>query len=258
MWCKNGEKTLRYVLPRIDKIMSTVNQKIIADDHSIDRTADIVKEYGWDVYSNKGEGLSDNANTALEHVKSDRFCTFEQDVLPSRDWFKITQLVDGDVACAQGVRLSTVKGVRQLQKEYIEKCKVDSTLRYCSVDNNCFNTEIVRQVGGFPKIKGLGGMDVLLHKKIVDLGYKWLVDYSIVSDHIRPGGLWQEVRHSYKYGRATQNLKDIPITPRSKRSFIIEPLSLLSRGSFYAFGVYVLLKFSKGLGAVISRCVSIE
>lgn len=96
MWCKNGENTLDRVLTRIEEIVprSSIRQKIITDDNSCDRTVEIAKKHGWDVYQNKGKGISDNANTALELVKTEKFLSFEQDIFLANDWFsKIPPLV---------------------------------------------------------------------------------------------------------------------------------------------------------------------
>lgn len=79
MWTYNGEKTPPLVLGRIKKVVSegVVNQKLIVDDGSKDNTVAIAQKYGRNVIRNEGKGISDGANTALKHVQTPYFCSFE-------------------------------------------------------------------------------------------------------------------------------------------------------------------------------------
>ena len=96
MWTLNGEKTLPLVFSRINQIIpkEAVNQKLIIDDGSKDKTVTIAEKYGWKVLKNEGKGISDGANTALKHVQTSYFCSFEQDVFLSGDWWaKVSALI---------------------------------------------------------------------------------------------------------------------------------------------------------------------
>ena len=109
MWTFNGEKTLPAVLGQINNVIpkNTVNQKLIIDDGSKDKTVEIAKKYGWKVIKNEGKGVGDGANTALKHVQTSYFCSFEQDVLLSADWWTgVSQLIlnKKDVGAACGLR----------------------------------------------------------------------------------------------------------------------------------------------------------
>jgi glycosyltransferase involved in cell wall biosynthesis len=78
MWTKNGEKLLSSVLDRIDSVIpyECVNQKILVDDHSNDRTVEIARDFNWTVYENPSTGISAGANEALRRVKSPLFISF--------------------------------------------------------------------------------------------------------------------------------------------------------------------------------------
>ncbi|NIW13622.1 MAG: glycosyltransferase, partial [Candidatus Thorarchaeota archaeon] len=91
------------------------------DDDSVDDTREIAKSFGWQVFFNEGKGISSGANTALKHVTSDFFVSFEQDLLLAWDWWeKIPRLLKGEkVAVASGVRVpNQPEALRKLQ-EYI-------------------------------------------------------------------------------------------------------------------------------------------
>lgn len=217
MWTKDGAETLPLVLKRISEVIpiESVNKRIIVDDHSSDETRNIAQNFGWQIVFNEGTGISDGANTALKHVKSECFVSFEQDLLLARDWWeKIPNfLKDPKVAAASGMRFADKpRGVRKLQqyvaRKYRGEANLASWLRNrktsaftlgSTLDNTIYKTEIIRAVGGFPKMQVNAGVDSTLAYKLKQSGYNWVVDYDVQSTHIRKG-LKQELNHQYWYG----------------------------------------------------------
>lgn len=206
MWTLDGEKTLPIVLSRINKIIpkSIVNQKLIVDDGSKDNTVAISRKCGWNVIKNEGKGISDAANTALSHVETNYFCSFEQDVLLSSNWWsKVSTLIlnEDGVAAACGLRFlpennfcSSIELYQLTRKDVDFHGGFGKTL-----DNTIWNTEILRSVGGFPKVN-FAGIDTFLFNLFESKGYEWLVDYDVRSLHLRYGGLLNEFKHYYFYG----------------------------------------------------------
>jgi glycosyltransferase involved in cell wall biosynthesis len=217
MWTKNGEATLPTILKQINKVIPKehVGKKIISDDASTDNTRKIAESFGWTVYLNEGTGISDGANTALKHVESDFFVSFEQDLFLSPLWWgKIPSLlVDSDVAAASGMRFADKpRGVKKLQmyvaKKYRGESELASWLRSRqmsaftlgkTLDNTIYKTAVIRQIGGFPKMPVNAGVDTILAYKLHEKGYQWVVDYNIQSIHMRKG-LMQELNHQFWYG----------------------------------------------------------
>lgn len=217
MWTKNGAKTLPTVLKRINETIpkENVNNRIIVDDKSVDNTMEIAKAAGWTVIFNEGKGISDGANTALKHVQTDFFISFEQDLVLSYDWWsKIpAYLDDPEVAAASGMRFaSQPRGVQKIQqyvaKKYRGEQKLSSWLRTrkqaaftlgSTLDNTIYKTSVIRAVGGFPKIEVNAGVDTTLAYRLKRSGYSWIVDYNVQSEHLRKG-LRQELEHQYWYG----------------------------------------------------------
>ena len=217
MWTKNGARTLPIVLKRINEVIPRefVVKKIIVDDASSDGTPIIASSFGWSIIQNKGHGISDGANTALEQVTSDFFVSFEQDLLLTYDWWqKIPPLLENScVAAASGMRFADRPlGVKKMQeyvgKKYRGEAKLASWLKSRdmsaftlgkTLDNTIYKTRIIRTLGGFPKLRVTAGVDTTLAYKIDHSGYKWIVDYNIQSIHLRKG-LRQELNHQYWYG----------------------------------------------------------
>jgi glycosyltransferase involved in cell wall biosynthesis len=202
IWAKNGSRTLPAVLKRIEETIPAehIKNRILTDDHSSDDTVEIARSFGWHVIPNEGDGIRDNANTALKHVESDHFISVEQDVLLAKDWWlKIPPLLSNPkVAVASGVRVPNQPlALRKLQEFAIERYKErDTGLEFfhdCkSLDNTIYKTAIIRELGGFPP-----GCNLPL--KVFLSGYKWKVDYSVKSIHIR-NGMKDELQHYYWYG----------------------------------------------------------
>ncbi len=217
MWTKNGAQTLPRVLQRINEAIPQefVNKKIIVDDASSDGTPTIATSFGWSVIPNKGHGISDGANTALEQVTSDFFVSFEQDLLLALDWWhKIPPLLENsNVAVASGMRFADKPiGVKKMQEYVGKKYRGEANLAPWlksrdmsaftlgkTLDNTIYKTKIIRALGGFPKLRINAGVDTTLAYKIDHSGYKWIVDYNMQSIHLRKG-LRQELNHQYWYG----------------------------------------------------------
>ncbi|MCX8150047.1 MAG: glycosyltransferase [Candidatus Bathyarchaeota archaeon] len=223
MWTKNGSATLPYVLERINEVVpaGNVNQKLIVDDKSTDDTCEIAEKYGWAVIPNMGAGISDGANTALRHVETEQFISFEQDLLLARDWWlKIPPLLENPkVAAASGMRFaSQPRGVQKLQqyvaKKYRGEANLSSWLRRrqeaaftlgSTLDNTIYKTAVIREVGGFPKIQVNAGVDTALAYRLRQAGYAWMVNYNVQSIHLR-GSLMHELRHQYWYGTQSREI----------------------------------------------------
>jgi glycosyltransferase involved in cell wall biosynthesis len=218
MWTKNGEETLPLVLKRIDEVVPEpfVNNRVIVDDRSVDDTRKIAESFGWTVVFNDGTGISDGANTALRHATSERLISFEQDLLLARDWWKKVPgaLENPKVAVASGMRFADKPlGIHKLQgyvaRKYRGETKLEPWLKGRemaaftlgkTLDNTVYRTDIIRAVGGFPKLESSSGVDTILAYLIDQAGYQWRVDYSVQSVHLR-NGLRQELEHQYWYAK---------------------------------------------------------
>lgn len=217
MWTKNGSTTLPFVLKRISEVIpgEFVSNRIIVDDQSTDSTIDIAKTFGWQVILNQGNGISDGANTALKRVMTKHFISFEQDLLLSRNWWhKIPPLLDNPrVIAASGMRFaSKPQGLKELQRYVAKKYRGEASLATWlrsrkmaaftlgkTLDNTIYKTELLRALGGFPKMPVNAGVDAVLAYKLSQAGYHWIVDYTVQSVHLRTN-LKQELRHQYWYG----------------------------------------------------------
>jgi glycosyltransferase involved in cell wall biosynthesis len=215
MWTKNGAKTLPYVLVQIERVVpkSVIANKIIVDDRSSDNTAQIARRCGWAVHFNEGKGISDGANTALKLVESEVFVSFEQDILLSPCWWPNVPrlLIEKDTAVASGSRFpSQPRALRKLLEYDLEtysKGSEDGDFFHFAktLDNTIYKTEIIRKIGGFPRITLDACVDNVLAKRLHESGFKWKVEYDVKSIHLR-NGLRDELRHFQWYGEQYPSL----------------------------------------------------
>jgi hypothetical protein len=81
MWVKNGLPILSHSLKRLEEVIphECVNNRTMVDDGSSDDSAEVGRSFGWTVVKNEGKGVSLAANTALKHVETTLFASFEAD-----------------------------------------------------------------------------------------------------------------------------------------------------------------------------------
>lgn len=282
MWTFNGEKTLPQVLDRINKVIPErfVNNKFIVDDHSVDRTRVIAIAKGWSVLFNEGKGISDGANTSLRYVETKFFCSFEQDLLLSWDWWEkvVPVVLRDDVAASSGVRHQYPSTCMRKLHEYSIECyikqnselpayldmagRVRSAMSWGrTLDNTIFKTEILRSIGGFPKLRTNGGVDTVLTYLFVMAGYNWPVNFGVVSRHLNKT-FQNELRCQYNYGTCHDEIarfvSDLPVNLLGQViRFFYSPLAAFRPALFKRcpeiLFAYPLIRFNLLRGLLDSR-----
>lgn len=209
MWTKDGAVILDRVLKQIDRVIpeEVIGQKILVDDNSTDSTVKIAKAHSWHVYPNIQGGVAGGFNEALSRVKTETFFSFEQDVILNAYWFDLIppHLEDPQTAVCQGVRVPTDPVLRLV---YIDKLKNSPYMPVTSLDNTCYKTDIMKELGGFPKTaKHIA--DSYLVKEVVGAGYLWKVDKKVISFHYRPS-IRGQVSHYHKAINRADKQQDLP------------------------------------------------
>jgi GT2 family glycosyltransferase len=200
MWAKNGASMLPSVLKRAFEVLpdEAIRKRIFVDDHSTDESREIAKQFGWVVYFNEKGGIGGGANTALRHVECEYFISLEQDVVLAENWFEkmSKHLERKNVAVAQGWRLPLQPVLREIDEFAFEK----SNFTLNSIDNTMYKTRIVKSLGGFADVIKYGAVDTHLRLRIEQLGLRWIIDPTVISIHLRTGGLKEQIERHYLYG----------------------------------------------------------
>jgi hypothetical protein len=99
---------------------------------------------------------------------------------------------DERVAIAQGVRVATHPVLRKLDEYILERKNVREDI-WISIDNNIYRTAFVRALG----VNLLTNHNSRAIKRIEENRMRWVVDRTVISDHIRHGIL-PYINHAYK------------------------------------------------------------
>jgi glycosyltransferase involved in cell wall biosynthesis len=230
MWAKNGASMLPIVLKRADEVIprEIVRKKIFVDDHSTDESRKIAKDFNWIVYPNEKGGIANGINTALKNVDSEYFISLEQDLVLAKDWFeKIPKHLENPrIVSAQGWKLPNHPILRKISEFALEKAN-STTLH--SIDNNFFKTKPVKDyLGEIPQTLRYIAADSYVRMRLEKQGYQFLTDPTVISLHLRCGGLAEEIRRSYLYGlfapRQKEEFMDEIETKRAFKIAILSPI----------------------------------
>lgn len=148
MWTKNGERFLSKVLKQIGEVIphKMINQKILVDDSSTDRTVSIAESFNWSVHTNEKGGMVNGIRQAFSYVETPFFVSVEQDVVLADNWWKIIPklLEDSRVAVAQGARVPSHPVLGAIYRYGMKR----GTVGLNTIDNTIYNTEKIKEVGG--------------------------------------------------------------------------------------------------------------
>jgi glycosyltransferase involved in cell wall biosynthesis len=263
MWARNGGRTLPKVLSQIDRVIpaEAMHRKILVDDHSVDNTVKIARDFNWEVYENPEGGISAGANEALRHVDCEYFISVEQDVILADDWWdKVPPLLSDDrVAVASGIRLPNIPALRKLYEYVMERYKkntqkyIHSAFLGVTIDNTIYKTRYIRMLGGFPRLKVSGGVDGTLAKNIFSRSLEWRVNFEVVSTHLR-SSILEELKHWYWYGTCAPELGGRKAMTRILLISCYSPLRgveiALKKRSLEMVFVYPAMRWAMTIGTV--------
>lgn len=222
MWSKHGPR--ESVLKRISDVIpeQNVNQRFLVVDSLSDIKDTSYTKYQWTLLLNDGKAISGASNTALRRVKTEFFVSFEDDILLAENWWRKIppHMDDPRVVTAQGIRVATHPTLRRLA-EYAYRNNRKALGG--SVDNNLFRTTLLRELGGFSKKDPLF-VDYTLCQAVSGSAYKWIVDETVVSYHIRTS-VSQAIRHGYQQEMLSTSKRENTSFRSVFRSAITSPFS---------------------------------
>lgn len=214
----------------------------MVDGHSADETHSVGKKFGWKVIDAEKVGIPHQANQALDLVKTEFFASFEHDVILNHNWFQALLkhlLSDPQVAVVQGVRVTTNPVFKKIEEVCLER-----NIRYSSIDNNLYRTELIKSLGGFD-VRFPLSCDRNLQDRVRKAGYSWVVDKTVVSDHIR-GDVRQSADHLYVLSKFV-DYNDSPSLSSVLSRFLFSPIRgvdiALKKGCPQALVVYPYWRF---------------
>jgi glycosyltransferase involved in cell wall biosynthesis len=200
MWTYNSASALERSLPSIERAIDPENicHRIAVDGGSRDDTRVILNKHGWFVKDAVTKGIPYQANEALGMADTEFVAAFEHDIILNPRWLeRITRIIASDekIGAVQGIRLYTGSKTMRAIDEWKYRANRLSVWEY-SVDNTLLRTEAVKRAGGFSS-EDMASADSILRKSMFRLGYRWIVDPTLISGHYRKD-FFEEFRHQLK------------------------------------------------------------
>lgn len=173
---------------------------------SVDETKKIALKYADKAFWDGDKGLGAARNMAIRMASSKIVAMIDTDVILPKDWAQkiISHFKDQEVAAAMG-RCIYGYGCAPLQKLW-EHYSLSDEAWGCQ--NVMFNREIVLGVGNFnDKIRG-AGEDYELFRRLVDAGFKVVVDKEVLAYH--PMNLIEYAKHSVWWTKGRSSVENKP------------------------------------------------
>ena len=262
MWTYNSASTLDRCLSSIDASIpqDSVCHKIAVDGGSKDRTPDILRDHSWSMVRSK-PGISSQANKALSLVDTENYASFEHDIMIRPGWLErlLPLLGPREVAAVQGFKI--VKGSKVLERmDAGQKHGYYPPWANFSLDNTIYKTDQIRGLGGYP-VGCPYSTDSLLRERVLQRGYRWLVDPNTIVFHYKPS-YWQFLRHSLRALIQARTLwfvkRDMEMRlPKQILMVAMSPFSGARMAGEYhcasAFVAYPIMRYSRLLVREITR-----
>jgi glycosyltransferase involved in cell wall biosynthesis len=188
---KNSERMLNECLSAVYKNVP-VNQLIVVDGYSTDRTLEIVRRFQkkhGNVLVIKDKGTRATARQkGIGHVKTEWFMFVDSDAVLCKDWFKKAQKhLDQNVGAVWGIEVwSTIQNQIML-KVFLWVTRKIFDLRGGTHDT-LVRTSLVKDIE-IPKILHVFE-DAYIKDWITQKGYKLIACYDPYCVHFRPTSVW--------------------------------------------------------------------
>ncbi len=212
--CYNVEK---YIAAALDGILAQsypIEEILIIDDGSTDRSISIAEKYPVVIVSHDGnKGLAAARNTALHTAKGAFLATVDTDAVPDPFWLERLMLAfDREGIAGVGGRLiekNTVTVVdrwRQVRmpQDHGDKC-LDDVILFGS--NTVFAVKALKEAGGYWDILKTNTEDVYISKLLLSKGYKTRYVPEAVCYHSRTDTLRTVVDTCYNWRKAVYEAK---------------------------------------------------
>lgn len=205
----NAEKTIRDTIVKcLEQDYSSGRLEIIVvDDGSVDKTAQVVKEYPVKYLYQENAGPAKARNLGFQNSRSEIIFFIDADCIPRSDWVSgllkhYTEETVGGCGGSYALLNPDSMLARCIHQEILYRhSRIPKECRFLGSYNVSFRKKVLVETGGFNEdYKIASGEDIDLSYKILKKGYKLIFDKDIRVLHPHPESLMKYLRQ--QYGRA--------------------------------------------------------
>lgn len=191
--CYNSEKTISACLDGVLSQVYPLDEILIIDDGSVDKTAEILSKYPVRIIRHaKNMGLAAARNSALSNIKSELVASLDSDCRPDKNWLK--HLVNsmrslktagsgGKVIEAKTSGMFNAWRSVHMKQHWGERKKNNPDFLFGS--NTLFHREALLKAGAYRKAYRNNYEDVDISYRLKKLGYSLAYEPKAVAYHLR-------------------------------------------------------------------------
>lgn len=190
--CFNAEKYIKSCLEAVLKQSFSIEEILVIDDGSTDKTLDIVSQFPAKIIKHsKNKGLASARNTAIKSAKGDFLASLDSDCIPEQNWLeelmknfssKITG-IGGKLLESSSGSIIDVWNLTHMKQDW-GSIRLNS-VPFLSGSNNVFIKKILFDVGGYDEECFNNYEDVSISKKIRKAGFTLAYEPHALCHHSR-------------------------------------------------------------------------
>jgi glycosyltransferase involved in cell wall biosynthesis len=160
-----------------------INNLIIVVGRSKDNTLETANKYANIIIEDENKGIGHARSLGLEKVETDYYASIDSDVIISGSWYNwcIRTIKKPRVGACEGFQYPIGTNFQKVLTMWSKEWRKDLThIIGGSLGNTMLRTDIVREVG-MPFERSWE--DIALRKRLVSKGYRWVINYDLLSTH---------------------------------------------------------------------------
>lgn len=213
--CYNVEKFIARCIEGILNQTYPVDEILVIDDGSRDRTIEIASKYPVQIIKHEvNKGLSAARNTGLRNARNELVAALDADCVADSRWLEnLVQLIEEDQKIAVvGGRL--VESVQQSVADRWRKVHMTqdwgdnrvTNPQFMYGNNSLIRKSIVEEVGYYNENFRTNGEDMDITRRIYEKGYQTIYEPNAIVNHLRQDSIASILDTYWRYWRFGANL----------------------------------------------------
>lgn len=207
--CYNVEKYVACCIEGVLRQTYAVDEILIIDDGSQDRTVEIASQYPVRVVrARENKGVAAARNTAFQSVRNELVAALDADCVPEPDWLEnlVVCFEDGKVAAAGGRLVETVldSAADRWRKAHMTQDWGDRHVvnpPFIFGNNSIIRQSVVEEVGWYDERLRKAGEDADLSRRVRAKGYNVIYEPSAIVRHFRHDSVRSVLDTYWRYWR---------------------------------------------------------